>query len=86
MKHPDKTWRKAPLTGTEQHAEDLLSRVDRFRESRGWSEAHFGKMAAGEQSTIPRLRETGRVSLAILNRVEAFLANPPEPPQRGGKK
>jgi len=66
-------WLNEPNTQTEQHIEQVLTRANALCQVNGWSEGYFSKMAAGDDTVIKRMRESGRVTAAIIARVERFL-------------
>ncbi|WP_238368263.1 hypothetical protein [Mesobacterium pallidum] len=74
MAHSPSGWLTEPDTSTQKHAQDLLKRFDAFCSNRGWSDSYFAKQAGVDDSTIARLRDTGRVTLAIVVRLERSLA------------
>ncbi|MEM9968458.1 MAG: hypothetical protein AAF755_10185 [Pseudomonadota bacterium] len=52
----------------------LLKRVDNVCRSKSWSEGYFSKVAAGDMGAVKRLRETGRITLRNVARIESYLA------------
>ena len=59
--------------GVAYEVEELLRRIDRFLAERNWSEGYFGKLAAGSDLFVPRLRESKKVQVATVLRAEKYL-------------
>ncbi|MBO9451464.1 hypothetical protein J7426_14415 [Tropicibacter sp. R16_0] len=68
------TWRAPANTDTERHVDQLLKRIDCFCSERGWSHGYFSKTAAGDMTVVDRLKASGRVTAALMSRIEAYLA------------
>ena len=52
----------------------LLKRIDRFTGEAGIAESTFGRLAVNDGKFVPRLRKGGGVTVATVERVEAFIA------------
>lgn len=73
MSSKNATWLNEPSTVTEKHIKALLLRVEVVCRENGWKEGYFSKKAAGDDTVVRRMRESGRVTAAIVARVERFL-------------
>lgn len=68
------TWLQSEnTTQTEKHTQAVLVRVEIYCRTKGWAEAYFSKIAAGDDTVIRRMRTSGRVTAKVMARVERYL-------------
>ena len=73
--HDEPAWLDNSSEETRAFLAALLKRIDAVRRSKGWSEGYFGKKAGGDVGVVRSLRDTGRITVKNVARIERFLTD-----------
>lgn len=57
---------------------ELLAEIEAFLRGQSMAETTFGRMAVNDGKFVGRLREDGNLTVATIEKVRAFMADPPE--------